>query len=88
MDIPINARVNCLDGPCGRSTHVILMPVKEKITHLVVSNEVFPPTEFMIPIELVGKTTSELIQLNCTLRRFRICRSSTRLNSFLTIYPD
>ena len=66
MDIPINAKVNCLDGPCGRSTHVILMPVKEKITHLVVSNEVFPPTEFMIPIELVGTTTSEMIQLNCT----------------------
>ena len=88
MDIPINAQVNCSDGPCGRSTHVILMPIKEKITHLVVSNEVFPPTEFMIPIELVGKSTPELIQLNCTSEEVSKCRSSTRLNSFPTIYPD
>ncbi len=66
MDIPINARVNCSDGVGGRSTHVILMPATEKITHLVISNEAFPPTEFMVSIEHVEESTPEMIRLNCT----------------------
>ena len=41
MDIPINAKASCSDGPCGQSTHVILMPTTEKITHLVISNGLF-----------------------------------------------
>jgi len=66
MDIPINAKVSCSDGPCGRSTHVILMPTTEKITHLVISNGVFPETEYMIPIDHIAESTPELIRLNCT----------------------
>jgi hypothetical protein len=38
MDIRINAEVYCADGECGKSTYVIINPVKEKITHLVVNN--------------------------------------------------
>jgi sporulation protein YlmC with PRC-barrel domain len=67
MDIPINAKVSCLDGPCGQTTHVILMPTSEKITHLVVSNGLFPATEFLISIDHVTESTPELIKLNCTV---------------------
>ena len=49
MDIPINAKVICTDGPCGHSTHVVLMPATEKITHLVVNKEVFPEAEYLVP---------------------------------------
>jgi len=66
MDIPINATVNCSNGPCGRSTYVILKPTTEKITHLVVNNELYPATEFLIPIEHVVESTPESIQLDCT----------------------
>jgi len=66
MDIPINAKVSCSDGPCGHSTYVILMPTTEKITHLVVNNELYPATEFLIPIEHIVESTPESIQLNCT----------------------
>jgi sporulation protein YlmC with PRC-barrel domain len=66
MDIPINAKVNCSDGPCGYSAYVILMPTTEKITHLVVNNELYPATEFLIPIEQVAKSSPESIQLKCT----------------------
>ena len=34
MDIPINAEVSCLDGPCGRTTNLILNPTTEEITHV------------------------------------------------------
>ena len=66
MDLPINAKVSCLDGPCGHSTRVILMPATEKITHLVVNNELYPATEFMIPVEHIAESTPELIRLDCT----------------------
>lgn len=66
MDIPINAKVTCTDGPVGKLTYVILMPSTEKITHIVVSNELFPATEFLVPIELVNKSTPETVQLNCS----------------------
>ena len=36
MDIPINAKVSCSDGLFGQTTHVIIMPTTEKITHVVV----------------------------------------------------
>ena len=31
-DIPINAQVNCSDGPCGHSTYLIANPVQRRIT--------------------------------------------------------
>jgi hypothetical protein len=66
MDIPINAKVICSDGPCGNSTHILIMPTTEKITHLVVSNGLFPETEFLVSIDHLEKSTPELIRLNCT----------------------
>jgi hypothetical protein len=66
MDIPINAKVSCTDGPCGHSTHVVLMPTTEKITHLVVDNDVFPETEFLVSVAHIAESTPELIRLDCT----------------------
>jgi sporulation protein YlmC with PRC-barrel domain len=66
VDIPINAKVSCSDGPCGHSTYVILMPATEKITHLVVCNEVFPETEYLVSVDHIAKSTPELIRLRCT----------------------
>jgi hypothetical protein len=66
MEIPITAKVNCSDGPYGHITHVILMPTTEKITHLVVNNELFPSSEFLVPIDLAIESMQELIRLNCT----------------------
>ena len=66
MDLPINAKVSCSDGPCGQSTHLILMPTTEKITHLVISNGLFPETEYIVPIDRVAESTPQLIRLNCT----------------------
>lgn len=66
MDISINAKVSCSDGPCGRTTHVIIKPTTEEITHLVVSNEAFPETEYLIPIDQVAESTSDHIQLMCS----------------------
>jgi hypothetical protein len=36
MDIPMNTKVSCSDGPCGQSTYLVLKPTNEEITHVVV----------------------------------------------------
>ncbi len=66
MDIPLNAKVSCLDGPCGQSTYLVLMPTNEEITHVVVSVGSFPGTEYLVPIDRIAESTPESISLNCT----------------------
>jgi sporulation protein YlmC with PRC-barrel domain len=66
INIPVDAGVECVDGVCGMSTHVIINPVTKKITHLVVKQKGVPHIERMVPVEWVAQTTSNLIQLNCT----------------------
>ena len=66
MDIPINARVECADGPCGRSTFLIIDPTKEQVTHLVVQEQEAPHTERLVPIELVLESTPQGIRLRCS----------------------
>jgi sporulation protein YlmC with PRC-barrel domain len=68
MDISINAKVSCSDGPCGQCTRVILKPTTEKITHLVVSSEPFPETEYLVSIDLVADSTANRIRLKCSLK--------------------
>ncbi|MEP7137513.1 MAG: PRC-barrel domain-containing protein, partial [Chloroflexota bacterium] len=66
MDISINAKVNCSDGPFGQSTCVILKPTTKEITHLVVSNEEFPETNYLVSLDHVMESTPGKIQLNCS----------------------
>ena len=58
MDIPLNVQVQCADGLCGRSTYVIVNPVTQRVTHIVVEGQRFPHTEHLIPLELVIEKTN------------------------------
>jgi sporulation protein YlmC with PRC-barrel domain len=66
MDIPLNAEVHCADGVCGRSTYVIVNPVNERVTHVVVREEWFPHAEHLVPLDLVIESTPDTIRLRCT----------------------
>jgi len=66
MDIPLNARVSCSDGPLGHSVYLVLIPTSDQITHVVVGDGSFPETQYLVPIERILKSTPESIQLNCT----------------------
>ena len=39
MEIPLDAQVECTDGVCGRSVFVLVNPVIEKVTDLVVKED-------------------------------------------------
>ncbi len=66
MDISINAKVDCTDGQCGRVTRVIIKPNTEEITHLVISNEIMPETDYLVSIDHVSGSTSGQIHLSCS----------------------
>ena len=66
MVISINAKVSCSDGPCGQTTHVILKPTPQEITHLVIRTEAFPETEILVSIDQVAEGTPNQIRLKCS----------------------
>jgi hypothetical protein len=66
MDVPLNAKVSCSDGPCGQSTYLVLKPTNEEITHVVVGDDSFPGTEYLVPIDRIIESTPESIRLNCS----------------------
>ncbi len=66
MDRPFNAKVSCTDGPGGRSARVILQPTTKTITHLVVSTELFPKTDYLVSVDHVLESTPDEIRLNCS----------------------
>jgi sporulation protein YlmC with PRC-barrel domain len=66
MEIPLNAHVECTDGVCGHSAYVLINPVTEQVTHLVVREDSFPNTEYIVPVDVVSETIADTIQLNCS----------------------
>ena len=66
MEIPLQAQVECTDGVCGRSVYVLIDPVAEKVTHLVVSEDSSPYTEYIVPVETISATIVDTIQLRCS----------------------
>jgi uncharacterized membrane protein len=67
QEIPVNARVECTDGPCGTSVAVIVNPTRRTVTFFVVEDKSFlDPNQRLVPIEQVAETTSDLIRLQCS----------------------
>lgn len=66
MDIPLDARVYCWDGECGRTTFVILNPTTRDVTHLVVRETELLHIERLVPLTLVQQSTPHMIRLDCT----------------------
>src|SRR5262245_43192580 len=66
MDIPINVQVDCTDGHGGVSTAIILNPVTEEVTHVVVKENDFPHVERLVPLSLVIEGSPHLIRLRCS----------------------
>jgi sporulation protein YlmC with PRC-barrel domain len=71
MEIPLNAQVVCSDGVCGRSMSVLINPVVEDVTHLVVKEDLSPNKEYIVPVDWVAETVANTIQLHCTKAEFK-----------------
>ncbi|MDP2994158.1 MAG: PRC-barrel domain-containing protein [Anaerolineales bacterium] len=66
MKFPLNAQVECTDGVCGRSVYVLINPVIDQVTHLVVKEDSFPNTKYIVPVEFVTETIADTIRLRCS----------------------
>jgi hypothetical protein len=66
MEIPLQAQVECTDGVCGRSVYVLINPVIDQVTHLVVREDASPNTEYIVPVDVVSETIADTIQLRCS----------------------
>ncbi len=64
-NIPLNAHVECADGPCGTSVAVIVDPETLKATHVVVKGKQRPHTQWLVPVEEVAEASDDLIRLQC-----------------------
>jgi hypothetical protein len=62
----VDAKVDCTDGPGGRCTGVIVDPVDQRATHLVVRQKKSPHIERLVSIGQVVKTAPNLARLRCT----------------------
>jgi hypothetical protein len=66
MQIPLNAQVECTDGIYGRSEYVLIDPVMEQVTNLVVKEDASPNTEYIVPVDFVTETIANTIRLRCS----------------------
>ena len=77
MEIPVQAQVECTNGLCGRSVYVLINPVTDKVTHLVVKEDV-SDTEYIVPVEVVTETIANTIRLNCSKAKLKKMRRFIR----------
>jgi len=66
MEIPLKAQVECTDGVYGRSEYVLMNPLTDQVTNLVVREAAFPNTEYLVPVDVVSETIADTIQLRCS----------------------
>jgi sporulation protein YlmC with PRC-barrel domain len=65
----IGVEVSCTDGVCGKLRRVIVNPVAEAVTHLVVEPKRLEDHGRLVPLDLVDETAGE-VRLRCTLAEF------------------
>ena len=61
----IGAEVQCLDGPCGEVKRVVVDPVKQEMTHLVVEPAHRDGLGRLVPLVLLDES-SDGVRLRCT----------------------
>lgn len=67
-EISVNAKVECVDGPCGQVITLIVDRETRRVTYLVIEDETLPwkPYQRMVPIEQLARATGDPVHLRCT----------------------
>ncbi len=71
IEIPINAAIRAVDGECGQAVCVVVDPIKEKVTHLVVEETDPPRALRLVPIELVHGARDKEIEIKCGIDQLK-----------------
>ena len=82
-EIPLDATVICLDGECGKSSHVIIEQNTQQVTHFVVStSNLLESHKYLVPIDTVVTTTHDSIELCCTKKELKAMPPFTEMQFF------
>lgn len=67
-EIPVDAHVECTDGPCGKSIALIVDRKTRRVTHIAVEDETlqYAPYQRLVPGDQLAETAPGLIRLKCT----------------------
>jgi sporulation protein YlmC with PRC-barrel domain len=65
----IGAVARCTDGICGRVAQVVLNPIDDKVTHLIVEPEHRQGRGRLVPVEWLSSSGGE-VNLRCTSTQF------------------
>jgi sporulation protein YlmC with PRC-barrel domain len=66
MDIPMNVKVLCETKECGQSSALVVNPVTEQITHIVVTENSYPYVKRLVPVGQIFESTPNSIRLRCS----------------------
>jgi sporulation protein YlmC with PRC-barrel domain len=69
-EIPVEGKIVCTDGECGRLEQIIVDPIDDRITHLVVRGSKRPHEERLVPVNHVSDTSQDTIHLNIPMENF------------------
>ena len=67
MKISLNSDIQCIDGYAGRLICVIVNPISQQLTHIVVDEQRSPYLKRLVPLDLVSIDNSDGVTLGCTL---------------------
>lgn len=87
MDIPINVDVFCQGNACGHTLAVVLNPVADIVTHLVVKEKEAPHTQRMVPLDLVQESSPQGVSLKCDLATFQALKPFDDVQFIQAIVP-
>ena len=70
-EFTIGAEASCTDGVCGEVTRVVIDPIAETVTHLVIEPKHRVGLARLVPLDLVGEAAGAgEIRLRCTIGEF------------------
>src|SRR5262245_41689906 len=81
LEIALNAKVLCVDGHAGKSTHVIFNATQRTVTHIVVKNDKrFVDEDHLVPVEHIAESTHDQIRLSLTLAEVKALASYSEVH--------
>lgn len=83
IEIPLDATVVCLDGECGKSSHVIIERDSQKVTHFVVkTGNLLESHKYLVSVDCIIRTTHESVAINCTKQELAAMPPFTEMQFF------
>ena len=78
-EIPLDAMVVCVDGECGKTSHIIIERNSQKVTHFVVkAGNLLESHKYLVLVDRVVRTTPESVALDCTKKELAAMPSFTQ----------